>query len=216
MKIRVLLADDHTMVRDGLRALLETEGDMIVVDGVSNGLEAVSRSRQLKPDVVVMDIAMPGLNGIDAAGQIRQSSAESRVIILSIHSTTEHVYRALRAGVHGYLLKESAGSELVEAIRAVHGGRKYLSQQITELILDGYLLQHEKSPLDELSQREREVLQLVAEGLSSQQISNKLSLSIRTVETYRSRIMHKLNLHDLSSLIRFAIENGLAVVGKQP
>ena len=210
MKIKVLLADDHTIVRDGLRALLESELDIEIIGSVANGREALLKSLELKPDVVVMDIAMPELNGIDAAEQIRLGTQKTQVVILSIHSTAEHIYRAFRAGALGYLLKESAGSELIDAIHAVHKGRRYLTQRIADTVMDSYMLQHSKSPLEELSLREREVLQLVAEGLPSAEISVRLSLSLRTVETYRSRIMHKLNLHDLSSLIRFAIENGLA------
>ena len=210
MKIKVLLADDHTIVRDGLRALLESELDIEIIGSVANGREALLKSLELKPDVVVMDIAMPELNGIDAAEQIRLGIPKTQVVILSIHSTAEHIYRAFRAGALGYLLKESAGSELIAAIHAVHKGRRYLTQRIADTVMDSYMLQHSKSPLEELSLREREVLQLVAEGLPSAEISVRLSLSLRTVETYRSRIMHKLNLHDLSSLIRFAIENGLA------
>lgn len=212
MKIKVLLADDHTIVRDGLRALLESEPDIEIIGSVANGREALLKSLELKPDVVVMDIAMPELNGIDAAEQIRLGTPKTQVVILSIHSTAEHIYRAFRAGALGYLLKESAGSELIDAIHAVHKGRRYLTQRIADTVLDSYMLQHSKSPLDELSVREREVLQLVAEGLPSAEISVRLSLSLRTVETYRSRIMQKLNLHDLSSLIRFAIENGLTAL----
>lgn len=212
MKIKVLLADDHTIVRDGLRALLESELDIEIIGSVANGREALLKSLELKPDVVVMDIAMPELNGIDAAEQIRLGAPKTQVVILSIHSTAAHIYRAFRAGALGYLLKESAGSELIDAIHAVHKGRRYLTQRIADTVMDSYLLQHSKSPLEELSVREREVLQLVAEGLPSAEISVRLSLSLRTVETYRSRIMQKLNLHDLSSLIRFAIENGLTAL----
>lgn len=212
MKIKILLADDHTIVRDGLRALLESELDIEIIGSVANGREALLKSLELKPDVVVMDIAMPELNGIDAAEQIRLGAPKTQVVILSIHSTAAHIYRAFRAGALGYLLKESAGSELIDAIHAVHKGRRYLTQRIADTVMDSYLLQHSKSPLEELSVREREVLQLVAEGLPSAEISVRLSLSLRTVETYRSRIMQKLNLHDLSSLIRFAIENGLTAL----
>jgi DNA-binding NarL/FixJ family response regulator len=213
MPITILLADDHNMVRDGLRALLEDISDFSVVGSVADGLEAVLRNRELKADVAVLDIAMPGLNGIDAAEQIRQECPQTQVVILSIHATNEHIYRALHAGALGYLLKESAGSELAAAIRAAHAGRHYLAQRIADTVLDGYLRQNADAqihaPLKKLSLREREVLQLVVEGLSSQEIASHFALSIRTVETYRARLMHKLGLHDYAALIRFAIENGL-------
>lgn len=213
MSIKILLADDHTIVRDGLRALLESDPEFVVVGSVANGREACLKARELQPDVVVMDIAMPELNGIEATGQIRQDCPATQVVILSIHATSEHIYRAFRAGALGYLLKESAGSELSAAIKAAHEKRRYLTQRIAETVLDSYLLQqaasHERSPLESLSQREREVLQLVVEGLASAEIAERLSLSPRTVETYRARIMKKLDIHDLAGLVRFAIENGL-------
>lgn len=213
MPIKVILADDHTILREGLRALLEIQSQIKVIASVSNGREAVSKTRELKPDVVVMDIAMPELNGIDATGMICRDCPGTKVIILSIHESSEHIYRAFRAGAKGYLLKDSASTELVEAIHAVYNRRRYLSQRIADTILDDYILQRSesrpRSPLELLSQREREVLQLVVEGLSSADIARRLSLSPRTVETYRSRIMDKLDLHDLPSLTKFAIENGL-------
>ncbi len=218
MKISVLLADDHNIVRDGLQALLENEPDIAVVGSVANGRDALQKAVELKPDVVVMDIAMPQMNGIDAAEQIRHQSPGTQVVILSIHSTTEHIYRAFRAGALGYLLKESAGTELALAVRAAHEGQRYLTQHISETVLDSHILKRSnsshRSPLEGLSQRERQVLQMVSEGLSSPEIAGKLSLSPRTVETYRFRIMHKLDLHDLPSLIRFAIENGLSPYNK--
>jgi len=213
MAIRVLLADDHTIVRDGLCALLEKHGNINVVGSVSNGREAVKLSHELKPDVVLMDISMPELNGIDATEQIRADSPATQVVILSIHATSEHIYRAFRAGALGYLLKESAGPEAVLAIQAAYEKRRYLTQRIADTVLDSYLIQRsvtqQRSPLDTLSKREREVLQLVAEGVTSAEIASQLSLSPRTVETYRSRIMNKLDIHDLPALILFALENGL-------
>ena len=214
MKTTVLLADDHTIVREGLRALLEEKDEFLVVGSAANGLEALQKARELKPDVIVMDISMPELNGLDATEQIHLECPQIQVVILSIHATSEHIYQAFRAGALGYLLKESAGAELGAAVRAAKDGRRYLTQRIADTLLDSYMLQRAESkghsPLDSLSQRERAVLQLVAEGLSSAEIAERLSLSPRTVETYRSRVMHKLDLHDLQSLIRFTIENGLA------
>ncbi len=214
MPIQILLADDHRMVRDGLRALLESTPGFEVVASVENGRQALQKALELKPDVVVMDIAMPELNGIEAAAQLHQACPTIQVVILSIHSTSEHIYRAFRAGALGYLLKDSAGDELLEAVIAAHAGRRYLTQRIAETVLDSYLAQsvetRQQSPLESLSQREREVLQLVVEGLSSSEIAARLFLSPRTVETYRTRLMQKLEIHDLPGLVRFAIENGLA------
>jgi DNA-binding NarL/FixJ family response regulator len=213
VSITVFLADDHAVVRDGLRALLEAQPDMRVIGDAANGRETVRRVARLCPDVVVLDIAMPELNGIEAAWEIREVCPATQVIILSMHSTTEHIFRALEAGVHGYLLKESAGIEVVDAVRAVHSGQRYLSQRISDRIIDDYVRQRQagqaKSPLARLSPREREVLQLVAEGKSSAEIADILSLSLKTVETYRSRLMGKLGISDLPGLVRFAIQHGL-------
>jgi DNA-binding NarL/FixJ family response regulator len=164
-----------------------------------------------------MDIAMPALNGIEAAQQVRDTCPNTEVVILSVHATTEHIYRALEAGAKGYLLKESAGQEVVDAVRAAHAGRRFLSQQITESVIDQYLRQRQdappKSPLERLSSREREILQLVVEGKSSAEIAKTLYLSPKTVETYRSRLMQKLGVGDLPGLVKFAIQNGLTPVG---
>ena len=213
MSITVFLADDHAVVRDGLRALLEAQPDIQVIGDAANGQETVRRVAQLCPDVVVLDIAMPELNGIEAAYEIGQVCPATRVIILSILSTTEHIFRALQAGVRGYLLKESAGIEVVSAVHVVHAGHRYLSEKISDKIVDDYIRQRQapqaRDPLASLSPREREVLQLVAEGKSSAEIADILSLSIKTVETYRSRLMNKLGIDDLPGLIRFAIQHGL-------
>jgi DNA-binding NarL/FixJ family response regulator len=210
MTIRILVADDHAVIRDGLRYLLQAQGDMTVVGDASDGRQAVRLAQQLSPDVVVMDIAMPELNGIEATRQIHDTCPTAQVIILSIHSTTEHISRALQAGAQGYLLKETAGVEVAEAVRAVHAGGRYLSSKIAETIIDDYASQRNTSnPLDRLSPREREVLQLVAEGKSSAQIAELLGLSTKSVETYRARLMRKLGLDDLPSLVKFAIQHGL-------
>jgi DNA-binding NarL/FixJ family response regulator len=211
--ITVLLADDHAVVRDGLRLLLEAQPDLSVIGDAANGREAVRQAARLCPDVVVMDIAMPELNGIEAAREIGEVCPSTQIIILSIHSTTEHVFRALQAGARGYLLKESAGIEVVNAVRAVHAGHRYLSQKISDSLVDDYVRQRQaaeaKSPLARLSPREREVLQLVVEGKSSAEIADTLSLSVKTVETYRTRLMHKLGVSDLPALVKFAIQHGL-------
>ena len=211
--ITVFLADDHAVVRDGLRFLLEAQPDLTVVGDAADGRLAVRRAAQLCPDVVIMDIAMPELNGIEAALQIGDVCPRTQVVILSMHSTTEHVFRALQAGVRGYLLKESAGMEVVDAVRAVHAGRRYLSQKIADRLIDDYVRQRQaaeaRGPLARLSPREREVLQLVVEGESSTQIASTLFLSPKTVETYRSRLMQKLGIDDLPGLVKFAIQHGL-------
>jgi DNA-binding NarL/FixJ family response regulator len=213
MSITVFLADDHAVVRDGLRFLLEAQQDIQVVGDAADGREAVKRVARLCPDVAIVDIAMGELNGIEATRQICQVSASTRVIILSMHSTTEHIFQALQAGARGYLLKESAGIEVVNAVRAVHSGRRYLSQKISDAVIDDYVSQREfaeaRGPLARLSPREREVLQLVVEGRSSAQVAEILSLSPKTVETYRSRLMRKLGISDLPALVKFAVQHGL-------
>jgi DNA-binding NarL/FixJ family response regulator len=213
MSITVFLADDHAVVRDGLRFLLEAQPDIKVIGDAANGREAVRRVTQLCPDVVVMDIAMPEMNGIEAARKIVQDCPSAQVIILSMHSTTEHVFRALQAGARGYLLKESAGIEVVQAVRAVHTKQRYLSRKISDRLIDDYVRQRQaaetKSPLALLSPREREVLQLVVEGKSSAEVANILSLSPKTIETYRGRLMQKLGISDLPGLVKFAIQHGL-------
>lgn len=216
-RITVFLADDHGVVRDGLRSILEAQPDLSVVGTAGDGRLAVHQVQQLRPDVVVMDIAMPALNGIEATQRIRDTCPDTEVVILSVHATTEHIYRALEAGARGYLLKESAGQEVVDAVRAAHAGRRFLSQQITENVIDGYLRQRQdvpaRSPLERLSPREREILQLVMEGKSSAEIAETLYLSPKTVETYRSRLMQKLGVGDLPGLVKFAIQNGLTPAG---
>ena len=211
--ITVFLADDHAVVRDGLRALLEAQPDISVIGDAANGRETVRKVTQLCPDVVVMDIAMPDLNGIEATQQIGEVCPSAQIIILSMHSTAEHFFRALQAGARGYLLKESAGIEVVNAVRAVHVGHRYLSQKISDWLIDDYVRQRQaaeaKSPLACLSPREREVLQLVVEGKSNAEIAGILSLSLKTVETYRSRLMRKLGIGDLPALVKFAIQHGL-------
>ncbi len=213
MSIAVFPADDHAVVRDGLRLLLEAEGDIKVVGGAADGRDAVRQVAQLRPDVAIVDIAMPALNGIEATRQIREVSPSTQVVILSMHSSAEHILGALEAGAQGYLVKELAGTEVVSAVRAVHAGTRYLSQRISGTALDHYLRQREalglKGPLAHLSPREREVLQLVVEGKSSAEIADILHLSPKTVETYRSRLMRKLGTEDVPALVKFAIRHGL-------
>ncbi len=213
MTITVFLADDHAVVRDGLRALLDAEGDIAVVGTAANGRDAVRRVAELRPDVAVVDIVMPDLGGIEAARQIHESSPSTQVVILSMHASGEYAVRALQAGARGYLLKESAGEEVIAAVRAVHAGRRYLSAGIADRLIDGYLDLHGEpgagGALATLSPRELEVLQLVVEGKTSPEIARILSLSPKTVGTYRSRLMHKLGIGDVPGLVKFAIKHGL-------
>lgn len=217
MPIQVFLADDHAVVREGLCSLLEAQGDIQVVGQAADGRETVRQVRQLRPEVVIMDIAMPELNGIEATRQICEQCPSIKVIILSMLSTTEHIFRALQAGARGYLLKEVVVKEVVTAVRAVHAGRRYLSQRIDEIVIENFLTGDQQaqapSPIEKLSSREREILQMVVEGKSSLDISKILYLSPKTVDTYRSRIMEKLGIHDLPRLVKFAISHGLTDLG---
>jgi len=212
MKVSVFLVDDHAVVRDGLKLLLESCAGISVVGEASDGRTAVRCVRDLRPDVVVMDITMPEMDGVEATRQIREECPTAQVIILSMHSTSEHVFRALEAGARGYLVKESAGVEVVDAVIAVKEGRRYLSRKISEQVLDDYVKHRtgpSRSPLELLSSREREVLQLVVEGKTSAEIGEILFISAKTVETYRSRLMQKLGTSDIPSLVKFAIQHGL-------
>jgi DNA-binding NarL/FixJ family response regulator len=210
MPVSVMLADDHAVVRDGLRALLEGGNDLQVVGVASNGREAVAEALRLRPDIAIMDIAMPELDGVEATRRIVERCPETRVLILSMYLSAEHIYRALQAGAQGYVLKESAGEEVVDAIRALRAGRRYLSHRITETVIDDYLREGTNvSPLDSLSLRERDVLQLVVEGRTNAAIAQALSLSPKTVETYRARIMKKLKVRDTVELVKFSMRHGL-------
>ena len=211
MSISVFLVDDHTIVRDGLRSLLEAHGDMKIVGEAANGRDAVKAVRKIQPDVVIMDILMADLNGIEATEQICREYPATRVLVLSMQSSSESILRALRAGARGYLFKESAGRELIQAIHAVHAGHRYLSAKVSDQVVGACLKQEEefRDPLSVLSQREREVLQLVVEGKTSAEIADILFLSAKTIETYRSRLMQKLRIRDIPGLIKLAIQQGL-------
>lgn len=208
--VRILLADDHAVVRDGLRMLLEAHSDLAVVGTAADGRQALQQSRELRPDVVVMDISMPELNGIEATRSICAALPATRVLMLSMQGDFENVFRALQAGAQGYLLKQAAGSELVTAVRVLAAGRRYLSEEVNDALLSAYLSGRTvDSPLDRLSPRERNILQLIVEGRSNAQAARELNLSVKTVETYRSRLMVKLGVQDLPALVKFAIAHGL-------
>lgn len=213
MTIRILLADDHKILREGLNAILFKEDDIDVVGHAADGREAVQKAKELQPDVIVMDINMPTLDGIQATRQIREQNEDIEVVILSIYATKEHVFQALKAGVKGYLLKETSGLGVVDAIRAVHAGRRYLCDRINETVIEDYLDQRtrspDSSPLDELSHREREILPLIVDGYSSAEIAERLHLAVSTVSTYRCRLMKKLGVKDVPELVKFAMEHHL-------
>ena len=211
MAIRVLLVDDHRVVLEGLRSLLEQESDLEVVGLANNGRDAISMVGELGPDVVVIDIAMPSLNGMEAAAQIVRDHPKTKVVALSTHTEGKHVRSMLDAGAHGYVTKETAPSELLRAIRALQRGRKYLSSDITETVINGYVNREvtDTSAMQILGGREREVLQLIAEGLTSGEISRRLHISTNTVDTHRRNMMKKLDLHSVAELTKYAVREGL-------
>lgn len=221
MQITVLLAVDHAVARDGLKVLPQQSADIRVVGEASDGREAVQLAQQLAPDVVIMDITMREMNGVEAARQLRDTCPATRVVMLSMHSNSQHVFRALEAGAAGYVLKESAGEEVATAVRAVHAGQRYFSPAIAALesalslraraspLESALSLRARTSPLDSLSARERDVLQLVVEGRTSAEIAATVRLSPKTIETYRVRLMKKLGVKGVPDLVKFAIEHGL-------
>jgi DNA-binding NarL/FixJ family response regulator len=212
-KIGVLLADDHTLIRAGLRMVVEAQPDLSVVGEAANGREAVAMAQALKPDVVVMDIGMPSLNGIEAARQIRETLPDTQIVMLSMHSDEGYVLRALKAGAKAYLLKDSAEADLAQAIHAAAAGKSFFSPAVGKVLLDDYMRKLQRSGAEDsyelLSPREREILQLVAEGNSSKEIANLLNLSVYTVETHRARVMQKLNLRGIPELTLYAVRKGI-------
>ena len=207
-RTRILLVDDHAVVRQGFKMLLDAQPDMEIVGEASNGREAVETAEALRPDVVVMDVAMPELNGIEATRRLTASTPHTRVIALSMHKDSVYVREILRAGARGYLLKDSGAEDLVSAIRAVAKGESYLSPAVSNAVLDDYR-KHVTNPIDLLTSREREVLQMLAEGKTNKEIAGVLNLSVYTVDAHRGRIMEKLNLHSINDLVRFAVRNGI-------
>lgn len=213
MSIRILLADDHAVMRTGLRLVLERQSDFEVVAEAADGREAVALAAKLTPDVAVLDIGMPNLNGIEATRQIGLASPNIAVVILSMHSDEAYVLRALKAGARGYLLKESAESDLITAIHAVHSGKAFFSPAVSRMLVEDYVRQLQDREIEDsydlLTTREREILQLIAEGKSNKEIAAALNLSLYTVETHRGNLMEKLNLHTVPELILYAVRKGV-------
>jgi DNA-binding NarL/FixJ family response regulator len=219
--IRILLADDHDILRDGLRALVELADDMLVVGEACTGREAVTEAERLRPDVVLMDITMPELDGVEACLRIRQQTAEVRVLFLTMHEADDYFFRALRAGAAGYIIKRTASADLLAAIRAVARGESFLSPSLARALVTDYTqrarhagaARKEPTRMDDsyesLTSREREVLHLVAEGATNQEIADQLHLSIKTVQSHRAAVMEKLGLRDLTHLVRYAVRRGL-------
>jgi len=215
-KISVLLAEDHTIVRKGLRSLLDGEAGVEVIGEAEDGREAVEKVRQLHPDVVVMDIAMPGLNGLEATRQIKKRFPEVKVLILTMHADEEYIFQVLRAGASGYVVKQAAPAELVSAIRAVCQGDSFLSPAVSRKVIEEYIrwgeVITEEDRYDRLTNREREVLQLVAEGRTNQEMAALLQISVKTVETHRANLMDKLDIHTVAGLTQYAVRKGVISV----
>lgn len=211
--IRILLADDHTVMRNGLRLLLERQPNLTVVGEASDGRETVRAAESVSPDVVVMDIAMPNLNGIEAARQITATRPETAIVILSMHSDESYVIRALKAGARAYLLKDSAEGDLIAAIHAISEGKSFFSPAISRILVEDYMRQLEQKHVEDtyelLTAREREILQLLAEGKTNKEVAAILNLSVYTVETHRTHILQKLNLHNVPELILYAVRKGI-------
>ncbi len=210
--IRIILVDDHALVREGVSRLLEAQPDMRVVGSFGEGDAAIRFAAREEPDVAILDIAMPQASGIDVARQLRDASPDTHLLVLSMHSNPEYVHQALLAGALGYVAKESAGPVLVEAVRAVQAGRRYLSDSLGHEALHRYLQSERRDPLGPLSAREREVLRHMVEGRTIAETAHRLGLSPKSVETYRSRLMTKLDIDDLPALVKFAIRHGITTV----
>jgi len=214
--VRVLLADDHALVRAGIRALLEGLEGVTVVAEAANGIEVLELARKHRPDVVLLDISMPGLGGLEASAQLKQELPEVRVVMLSMHANEEYVLQALRAGAVGYMLKDSATAQLELALQAVMQGETYLSPPISKQMVEGYLQRvgSEQPAADNLTPRQRQVLQLIAGGHSTKEIAYRLELSVKTVETHRAQLMERLEIRDIAGLVKYAIRSGLDTAAK--
>lgn len=215
-KIRVLLAEDHTIVRKGLRSLLDKELSIEVVGEAEDGRDALKRAEELNPDVVVMDISMPGLNGLEATRQLKKRFPQMKIIILTVYSNEEYIFQTLQAGASGYLIKSAAPTDLISAINAALRGESYLSPSISRAVINEYIrktkeMSEGKELFEVLTQREREVLQLIAEGHTTREIAGILYISIKTVETHRAQMKRKLNIRNNAELIQYAIHKGLII-----
>lgn len=211
MAVRVLIVDDHKLVRAGLQMLLQHEPEITVVGEAESGEQAVRLCRVLKPDIALVDLAMPGMTGWQVIEELKAHAPEAKVIILSVHSTEEHVVRALRAGAKGYVLKEAAPQELISAVRTVSEGGTWLPSQLSRQVLDAYLRRIQATdPPNLLTARQREILRLIADGSSTKQIAADLDVSVKTVESHRAQIMAKLGIHDTAGLVRYAIRHGIS------
>jgi len=214
MPVRILLVDDHTIMRQGLRQILEHESDFVVVAEAGTGLEAVEQAEEHRPDIAVVDIAMKELNGIEATAQILKRSPKTMVLILSMYSDERYVSRALKAGARGYLLKNSAGEELIHAVHAIRNGGAYFSPAVAKVFRNGFArwkrdTNEAEDPFESLTERERQIYQLLAEGNCNKDIANRLDLSLHTVETHRWRIMEKMDLHSVAELVLSAVRRGM-------
>jgi len=217
MTLKVLLVEDHAIVRQGIKALLDEEPDITIVGEAGDGSEGLLLAQKLKPDIVLMDVSLPTLDGIEVARQIHDRMPQVRVLMLSMHDNEEYVFRALQAGACGYVLKQSTSTELVLALRAVAAGSTFLSPDISQILIGDYLRRAETrsdadEALDILTPRERQVLQLITKGFSNRQIAARLQISIKTVETHRGNMMRKLDVHDRAELVKFAIDSGLVTL----
>lgn len=208
MKIKVLIADDHTLVREGIKALLKEIRDIEVIGEAKDGDEVIDKIKELKPDIILLDISMPKVNNLNFCEKIKSISEDIKIIILSMHYSEEYVREALRYGVKGYILKDSSFSELEIAIKSVFNGEVYLSPKISNILVKDYL-EKVKNPLDILTERQKEILMLLAEGYSVKEIAQKIGISVKTVETHKAQIMGKLNIYDIPGLVKFAIKHGL-------
>jgi DNA-binding NarL/FixJ family response regulator len=213
--LRVLVADDHEVVRKGLRTILEEQPGWQVSGEASDGREAVDKVRTLKPDVTVVDVGMPGLNGLEATRQMLRNDPETKVLILTMHESDPLIREVLDAGARGYLLKSDAGKDLVSAVEAIRRNKTYFTARVAQMVLDGYLDKKPRQPVDNdvpasrLTPRQREIVQLLAEGKSSKEVAVALNLSVKTAETHRANIMRRLNCHSVSELVRYAIRNNI-------
>ncbi len=215
--IRLLLVDDHTLVRQGIRSLLETQEDMEVVGEASGGHEAIAMTGDLRPDVTLMDLAMPDMNGMEATRQIKKQHPEIQVLALTMHSTDDYLFRALESGASGYVLKEADASELATAVRAVHAGGAYIYPPLAKRLVEQFLLRigsgEERTSYGTLTSREQDILRFIGDGLTNEEIAEQLVLSVHTVQTHRSNIMKKLGLHNRAQLVTYAARVGLITLG---